>query len=111
MSGQVPIEKYRDALGRITSAAFGSPDRSFASIPARPNVDADLLLSRALDELEAARKALEAKDSALKGLLRVIEIAGGPVQLSMGVQLGQMSWAAKCDDAIAEARLALEETP
>ena len=54
-----PIETLREALERLAAAAFGQPGKSFASIPARPDADADLLLSSALDELETLRSVPE----------------------------------------------------
>lgn len=60
------MKKYRDALSRITAAAFGKPGRSFASIPARPDEDADILLSKALDELEELRAGADRSVKALR---------------------------------------------
>jgi hypothetical protein len=53
-----PIEQIRDCLSRLTRAAFGETV-AFASIPARPGHDADLVLSDAVDELEQLRASLK----------------------------------------------------
>lgn len=51
-----PIEKLRKALSTMHARACGDDSKVYMSIPARPNEDADLLLSAALDELEELRK-------------------------------------------------------
>jgi hypothetical protein len=51
----VPIERIREALQRIHMVACGKSDRAYMSIPADPRRDADLILSAAIDELEALR--------------------------------------------------------
>lgn len=48
-------------------------------------------------------------NAALIRLLYLIDKAGGPVQLSMGVQLGSMSWCAKFDEAVDFARETLKK--
>ena len=50
-----PMKLYRKALARLTGAAFQPGSVSFASIPARPEEDADTLLAFALDDLERMR--------------------------------------------------------
>lgn len=51
-----PIETYREALSRLTANAFRTYGAaSFASIPADPERDCDLLLGAAISELERLR--------------------------------------------------------
>ncbi len=57
-------------------------------------------------ELQSARIVSLAE--AAEELLSVIDKAGGPVQLSYAVQLGQMSWMAKCSGAIEWLRAELD---
>ena len=45
---------------------------------------------------------------AVERLLYVIEIAGGPSKLSRAVELGQVSWFHKFNDAIAWVRIELD---
>lgn len=50
-----PIPTIRNALDRIHRRACGETTDTYMSIPADPERDADLILSAAIDELEAAR--------------------------------------------------------
>ena len=60
MSGTSPksIDEIRDAFLRIHRVAIGTSERSYMSIPADRNRDADLILSDAIDELRRCRDAL-----------------------------------------------------
>jgi hypothetical protein len=49
------MSTYREALARLHRVASGQSSEAYMSIPARPDVDADLLLIAALDELEQLR--------------------------------------------------------
>jgi hypothetical protein len=60
------IEEIRKALSLMTRAAWGEETPAIFSIPARPEHDADLILSNAIDELEALRKQNEHMRAALE---------------------------------------------
>ncbi|PZR07103.1 MAG: hypothetical protein DI536_29030 [Archangium gephyra] len=52
------MKTLRDAFAKMHDRAMGDDSIVYMSIPPRPEVDADLLLHAALDELDAARKRL-----------------------------------------------------
>lgn len=57
------MKTLREALQKVLDVAKGDTTTTFMSIPARPDVDADLLLAAALDELEAARARIVVIDA------------------------------------------------
>jgi hypothetical protein len=66
-----PIAELKTAFHKLVAAAFrrdGERVESFASIPARPGVDADLLVADALDELAHLRDSRAALVEALKDI-------------------------------------------
>lgn len=62
-----PIEEIRAAFHRIHRVATGQSTEAFMSIPARPEHDADLIVSAALDELEELRGEVANACMALSG--------------------------------------------
>ena len=60
-----PISILRAALSKMHARACGDASMVYMSVPAEPNRDADLLLSAALDELEALRLQVEVSTMAL----------------------------------------------
>jgi hypothetical protein len=62
-----PEEKLREALARMCERAWnGRGGQAVFSIPARPGIDADLILADAIDELVAAREEAKQRDAAVK---------------------------------------------
>jgi hypothetical protein len=53
------IKEIRKALYAIHHVATGQSDRAYMSVPARPDHDADLILSAAIDELAKLRVRCE----------------------------------------------------
>ncbi len=66
------VEKIREAFYAIHNVATGRSDRSYMSIPARPTHDADLILSAAIDELDALRK----ENERLRAQVENVELRG-----------------------------------
>jgi hypothetical protein len=57
--GQKPIGEIREAFLLVHRVATGVSERSYMSIPADPERDADLIVMAAIDELEQARARVE----------------------------------------------------
>lgn len=63
------IEAARQALSKLTAAAWGDPTEALFSIPARHDRDADLIVGAALDELAALQTWRAAAEPLLRALL------------------------------------------
>jgi hypothetical protein len=86
----LPANKYRQV-------------KIITSVCGQPNAGADAKL------IVRAVNAYDALVDALKGVVAMVDAAGGPVKLSRAINYGsQTSWAVKMDDAIIAARAALE---
>lgn len=70
------IKEIHDAFDKVHRRAMGETRDAYMSIPARPDVDADLIVTSAIDELAALRTQVETltaeRDEAVE-LLRVVK--------------------------------------
>lgn len=87
-----PIEQIDDAFGLLVAHAFGESKRAFASIPARPDHDADLIVAAAIRELAqlrdrerellgqcaALREALRSTYEKVGSLVGLVSVGGRP---------------------------------
>lgn len=128
--GKGPVLTYPQLVGReaLRLAREGwqpsapEPDRAAElaqalwdqwTLRAEIDVDARTLINDAFDELraewEAERPVIDVPSEVVGSLERLVAVIkmAGVHNLSNGVQLGQISWAMKCNDAIAWAEKAL----
>jgi hypothetical protein len=77
------IDEIRKAFLKMHHVALGQ-ERSYMSIPADPNRDADLIVSAAIGELKTLREAAADLREALRSTLEALE-AGFPGDESVGL--------------------------
>jgi len=101
------IDEIREALHRIHRYATGQSDRSYMSIPADPERDADLIVARAIDELAALREQRRVLREALEDARQNIGAMIAPPSLPDPAQ----GWGVEARRRIAAALDATKEEP